>query len=238
MRYLRPSLVLMGIAVPLTALSTAGWAADDLAAVFARIDKAAPGFKGFSADIRKVKHTPIVPDDDIQTGTAVVRRAKPHELQMRIDFNPPDKQTVAVDGTKVEIYYPSNNTIQPVGLGKSTKPMLEQVLMLGWGSTSAELKGAYDISYGGSSETSAGQKADLLILVPKDKDLLKYIPKFELWVAPDGPNSGVAIQVKVHEKGGDYSTATYSNMKLRSPKEDEVKLKAPKNAERLKAIKD
>jgi outer membrane lipoprotein-sorting protein len=237
MRHIRPSLVLIGLVTAFAALPSGAFAADDLAAVFARIDKAAPGFRGFSADFRKRKHTPIIPEDDLQTGKAVVRRSKPHELQMRIDIDPPDQQVATVDGTKVEIYYPKTKTIQPYGLGKSTKPMLEQVLMLGWGSTSQDLKNAYEVTYGGPEETLTGQKAVRLELVPKDKDLLAHVPKFELWISTEGPTSGVAVQVKIYEKGGDYSIATYTNMKLGNISESAVRLNAPKDAHREKPIR-
>jgi hypothetical protein len=52
-----------------------------------------------------------------------------------------------------------------------------------------------------------------------------------------GPNAGVAVQVKVYEPGGDYTLATYSNMKLRDVPESQVKLNAPKDAHREKAIR-
>ena len=45
------------------------------------------------------------------------------------------------------------------------------------------------------------------------------------------------MQVKFYERGGkDYSIATYSNLKLQSVSESQVKLTAPKNAQRDKPI--
>lgn len=234
MRYLRPSFVLLPTVL---VLATTARAADDLAAVFAKIDAAAPAFHGFSADLRKVKVTPVIPDPDVLQGRAWVRRSKPHELQMRIEFDPPDQQVIAASAAKVEIYYPKTNTIQPYELSKFSKPMIEQVMMIGWGTTSQDLLSAYDISYGGTSETASGQKAAKLVLIPKDKGLAKQLPKFELWVPTEGPTAGVAVQVRIYEPGGDYTTATYSNMKLRNVSENEVKLNAPANAHRDKPIK-
>ncbi|HWC99188.1 MAG TPA: outer membrane lipoprotein carrier protein LolA [Candidatus Sulfopaludibacter sp.] len=233
MRYLPHSLVLLGAVALLAALSSAAPAADDLAAVYAKIDAAAPGFRGFSADLKRVKVTPVVPEPDVQTGKAVVRRAKPHELQMRISFDPPDQQTISADATKVEIYYPKTNTILPYELSKSSKPMIEQVMMLGWGSTSQDLRNAYDITYGGP-DTVDNHKTARLVLIAKDKGLAAQIPKFELWIPLEGPNTGVATQVKIYEKGGDYTLATYTNMKLGSISESDVKLNAPRNAKREK----
>jgi outer membrane lipoprotein-sorting protein len=237
MPYLRPSFVLPGILTSLLALPPSAPAADDLNSVFSALDKAAVSFRGLAADVHKVKHTAVVPDDDEQTGKILVRRAKPHELQMRVDFDPPDQQEVVLDGTKAEIYYPKRNSITPYILGKAAKPMAEQLLLLGWGSTSQDLKSTFNVTYSGT-EMVAGQSAARLVLIPKDKDLLTNLPKFELWIALEGPVAGVAIQVKFYEKGGkDYSVATYTNVKLRSVSESEVKLTAPKNAQREKPIR-
>ncbi len=211
-------------------------AADDLAAVYASLDKAAAAFRGLSADVHKVKHTALVPEDDEQTGTIVVRRSKPHELQMRMNFNPPDQQEFVLDGTKAEVYTPKRNSIQPYVLGKSSRPMAEQLLLLGWGTSSQDLKSTFDITYGGQ-ETVAGKKAAKLVLIPKDKELLAHIPEFELWISQEGDTAGTAVQVKFYEKGmKDYSVATYSNIKLQNISEAQVKSTAPKSAERAKPI--
>ena len=115
---------------------------------------------------------------------------------MRVDFTiPPDQNEVVLDGTKAEIYYPKSNSIQPYILNKASKPMAEQVLMLGWGSTSQDLKSTFDITYGGP-DTVAGQKTVRLELIPKDKDLLSHLPKFELWISEEGATAGTAVQVK------------------------------------------
>ncbi len=236
MPHFRPALAALGIMAALVLLPCGALAADDLTTVFSSLDKAAAGFRGLSADVHKVKHTALIAEDDIQTGKIVVRRAKPHELQMRVDFDPPDQQEVVLDGTKAEIYYPKRNSITPYILGKASRPMAEQLLLLGWGTSSQDLKNTFQIAYGGQ-EMVAGQKTARLELIPKDKDLLAHVPKFELWVCEDGPLAGTAVQVKFYERGGkDYSIATYTNVKLQNISESQVKSTAPKNAQRDKPI--
>jgi outer membrane lipoprotein-sorting protein len=234
MRHFRPSLVLIGIVTAFAALPSP--AADDLAEVFARLNKAAPAFRGFSADVRKVQHTELIHEDDVEIGKTIVRRAKPHDLQVRMDIDPPNEKRISVDGPKVETYYPKSNSIQAVLVGKASKPMMEQFLLLGWGSTSQDLQSAYNITFGGP-EMVAGQKTVRLDLIPKDKDILAHIRKFELWISEEAATSGIAVQVKFYERGGDYSVASYTNMKLRSVSESEVKLNAPKDARREKPIR-
>jgi outer membrane lipoprotein-sorting protein len=210
------------------ALVCLGWtaaAADDLAAVFASMDKAAPTFKGLRADIRKVAHTAVINEDTADSGTIVVKVPKPHDFHMLVDLQQPDKKSVAVNGTVVEMYYPKANEVQVKNLGKGHKAEIEQFLRLGFGSNSKELREAYNVSYGGA-ETIAGQKATRIVLIPKSSDLLAMYPKFELWISDA---TGISIQQKIYEQGGNYTVATYPNMKLDSNIPDSaVKLNLPK----------
>ena len=85
------------------------------------------------------------------------------------------------------------------------------------------------MTYGGP-ETVAGQAATRIVLVPKSPDLAAQFPKFELWISEA---TGISIQQKVYEQGGNYSIATYSNMKLDPNIPDSaVKLNLPKGVVR------
>ena len=212
-----------------------GGAQDPLQAVFSRIDQSAATFKGFTADIKRVTYHHILPDEpDIQTGTIVVRRAKPHELQMRIDINPPDAERVVVDSSKAEIYYPKTNSIQPVLFGKENKGLVEQLLLLGFGSTSQELQSTYEVTYGGP-ETVGGEKTVRIELAPKTAQVKEQLQRAELWISS---SNGLAIQQKFYLKGGeDYTTVTLSNIKLKPIAESAVKLDAPKDARREKPLR-
>jgi len=193
---------------------------------FARINRAAATFRGFKADIRKVSHLDAINEDTVDTGTITVRRAKPQELNMLVDFNKPDPKTVTLSGKKVEIYYPKSNYVEEYDLTKEYKLMAQQFLLLGFGSTSADLKSAYSVSLGGP-ETIAGQKTTRLVLTPKDPELAKHYPKFELWISDE---TGIAVQQKLYGTGGDYDVATYTNMRLMNVAESDVKFQPPKDA--------
>lgn len=219
------------------ALGAAAWLCAEqnpLQSVFARIDKAAATFKGFKADMKRVSHHKLIPMDDVETGKIVVRRAKPHELQMRIDFDPPDEKRVAVEGSKVEVYYPKTNTIQAVLFGKANKSEIEQFMLLGFGSTSRELESGYTVTYGGA-ETVENQKTDRIELVPKSEDVKHQLQRVDLWISEA---SGIAIQQKFFFPGEDYQVVTFTNINLRSDiPESAVKLNAPKSARREKPLK-
>ena len=211
-------------------IGSAAFAADDLAAVFARMDQAAPKFKGMRAEMKKVSHTAAINVDETDLGSIVVKVPKPHEFHMLIDFQQPDKKAVEIAGTTVQMYYPKTNEVQIYNFGKGHKAEVEQFLKLGFGSTSKELRDAYTVTYGGP-DTVAGQKATRIVLVPKSADLAAQFPKFELWISDA---TGISIQQKVYEQGGNYSIATYSNMKLDPNIPDSaVKLNLPKGVTRI-----
>jgi len=212
-------------------LAPAAAAADDLAAVFARMDQAAPKFKGMRADMKKVSHTAVIGEDSTDSGTIVVKVPKPHDYRMLMKFEKPDEKLVGVVGTAVEMYLPKAAEVQVYNFGKGHKAEVEQFLKLGFGSNSQELKDAYTVTYGGP-ETVAGEKATRIVLVPKSQDVANMFQKFELWISDA---TGISVQQKMYEKGGNYSLATYPNMKLDpNIKDSEVKLVTPPGVTRRK----
>jgi len=203
---------LLRIALPLggalIGMAIAAGGADSLEAVFAKMDAAAANFKGLMATVRKVSHTAVIDEDSVDTGTIAVKRPKPHDVRMVMQTDPPHATDAEFAGTKARIYYPAMNTVQEWNLGKN-KALVDQFLLLGFGSNSTDLERAYSITPGGP-ETVAGQKTTRIVLVPKDAELRAHFPKFELWVSDD---TGLVVQQKFYEPGGDYIMTTYSNLK-------------------------
>src|SRR5579872_6126919 len=222
MRQLPVAFVLMGTVAAVLPFPFVAPAADNsLPAVFSRMDQAAAKFKGLKADVKKVAHTAVINDDSVDTGTIVVRVPKPHDLRMLIDFQQPDQKKVMIAGTKVDIYYPKTQIVQEIDLGKNHRSQVEQFLLLGFGSNSKDLQSAYNIRLVGP-ETVSDEPAIRIELVPKSKDLLAQFPKFELWISDA---TGIAVQQKMYQPGGDYSLATYSKMQANANiPESDVKL--------------
>ncbi|MGA2268028.1 MAG: outer-membrane lipoprotein carrier protein LolA [Bryobacteraceae bacterium] len=209
-----------------------GWgapAADSpLSATLARVDEAAARFKGLEAEVQQISHTAVINEDSVAAGTIAVKRPKPYDIRVLIDFKHPNPRQVMIAGVKVAIYYPGINTVQEYNLGKS-RTLVEQFMLLGFGSNSRDLESAYSIRLGGP-ETVAGQKATRLELIPKSQDVLAHLKRVDLWIS-DG--MGIAVQQKLYETGGDYLLATYTNIKLRPNLPDSaVKLDLPKSVKR------
>jgi outer membrane lipoprotein-sorting protein len=211
------------------ALSWGAPAADNsLADTLARMDEAAAKFKGLEADMQKVAHTAVISEDSVEAATIAVKRLKPHDIRVRIDFKPPNPRQVAIAGVKGEYYVPGINTVQEYDMGKS-RSLVEQFMLLGFGSNSKDLKSAYSIGLGGP-ETAAGQKSTRIELIPKSEDVLAHFKRVDLWISD---TMGIAVQQKLFEPGGDYLLATYTNIKLRPNLPDSaVKLNLPKGVKR------
>src|SRR2546425_995606 len=82
--------------------------------VMSRMDSAAPKFSGMSAKLEKVDYTKVIDDKSIESGTILVRRPKPHELQVKIEIVKPDQRFIALHGQKAELYYPKIKTVQEI----------------------------------------------------------------------------------------------------------------------------
>ncbi|MBZ5724978.1 MAG: outer membrane lipoprotein carrier protein LolA [Acidobacteriia bacterium] len=195
-----------------------------LAAVLARIDETAAKFKGLSADVKKVSYTAVINEETTDTGTVLVRRPKANDLRVRMDILQPDPKTVVIEGHKADIYYPRSGEVQVVDLGKQSS-LVDQFLVLGFGSNSRELASAYSIRMVGP-EAAAGEKTTRLELIPKDQDVLAHLKKVELWIS-DG--KGIAVQQKFYEPGGDFILATYTNIQM-NPSISDSAFNLPKGA--------
>src|SRR5215469_1020007 len=182
-------------------------AGGELEATLARMDRAAITFKDFSADINRAHHVAVIDENSADSGTILMKRPKPHELLMFVDIKMPDPMQVAYDSHKAEIYYPNSKTEQVYEVG-AYKKQADQLLFLGFGTTSKDLASGYTVVLGGSDMVS-GQKTTRLDLTPKPNEM--HLTKVELWISDE---SGIPVQQKFYFPGGEYNLVTYSNIKL------------------------
>ena len=199
-----------------------------LEATLARVDRAAAGFKALSATVLMVYHTAVINDDTVDSGTMLLKRARPREYRMFVDLTQPDPRSVALDGAKAELYYPKIKTVQEFDLGKY-RGLVDQFMLLGFGNSSQELAGAYTIQVVGA-QAMAGEAATQLELIPKSKQVLQHLTKVELWISDA---TGYPVQQRFLLPGGDYRTVTYTNVKINPNLSDSaLKLQLPRGVKR------
>ena len=220
--HFRSALLCLGLAV-------AAWAAGDgLDAALNKMDQANATFKTVSAGVRRLSHTAVINEDNVDSGTMLLKRPKPHDVRMLVDLTQPDPKSVALQGKKVEIFYPRMNTVQEFDVGKN-RALLDQFFMLGFGTSRRELEAANTMRYLGD-ETLAGEKTWHLELIPKSPEVLQHLKKFELWISEA---TGYPAQQKFFLPGGDYMLVTYSNLKINPDLPDSaLKLRLPKGVKR------
>jgi outer membrane lipoprotein-sorting protein len=181
-----------------------------------------------AADVVKTDYTKVISDKTTESGTIVIRRTKPKELQVKIEFTKPEQRFVALRGQKAELFLPKINTVQEIDLGKQSD-LVNKVVLVGFGTSGKELQSNYDVKLLGE-ETVAGRKTYHLELTPKSKQLKEQFSKMEVWIADDGT---IPVQQKVVRPSGDYTMFTYSNIRYNPPlTEEELALKLPSNVTR------
>ena len=226
----RPVLVSILTLVALAGLPFGASAADDpLQAVFARIDKTSLTFRWMTAKVQKTEYVAVIDETSTENGKILVLKPKPHDLRIRFDFEPPDEKQVAIDSARALTYYPKTNTTQEYVIGKQTKPMVEELLLLGFGTTSQDILSGYNVRYIGA-ETAAGEKTSRIELTPKDKEMQQHFRRIELWI---DDATGLAVQQKFYEPGKNYNLVVFTNVDLNTRvTEADVRLKIPKDAKK------
>lgn len=203
-------------------------AAQTLEATLSRMDRAAQGFRGITAQLEQVSHTAVINDTATESGSITLFRPKPRDLRMLVEFTQPDVRSVAYASRKVQIFYPKLLTAQEYDLGKQSA-LIDQFLLLGFGAPGSELRKSYEVNYGGR-ETIDGAPCDRLELTPRDAEALKHVRRIDIWISEA---TGQPVRQKIHQPSRDYREIRYRGLKLNPPlTDDSVRLKLPKGVKR------
>jgi outer membrane lipoprotein-sorting protein len=202
------------------------WAgtAESVSAILSRMDATAPSFKGITANLRMLTHTAILNDDSTQNGVLHMKRLRPGEVRALIDFTDvKDKRSVAFGDRTVKMYYPNLNLVQVYDLGKSAK-LIDEYILLGFGSSGKDLQNSYEIKDAGSEQIN-GRNTSRLELIPKNKDAQERLSKAEIWFPED---ADYPVQQKFYQPNGNFTLVTYSDFQLNpSFKQKDLELNTP-----------
>ena len=177
------------------------WTLDN---ILKQLDTQAADFRSLAADLDRTKVTVVVNDKSTESGKILVRR----DDKMRIDLMQPDPRTILRDGDNFYIYNPKIHRVEEYNLGNK-KSMVDQFLLLGFGTSVSELKNSYSIALQGE-ETLDNRKVVLLELLPKSDDVKKQLSKIQLWI---DEATWLPVQQKFYETGsGDYFVILYKNV--------------------------
>jgi outer membrane lipoprotein-sorting protein len=168
------------------------------------MDKSARDFHTLTADIEHIKYTDVVKDTSSETGKLFVRR----DEKMRIEFMTPDRRTILRNGDSLFVFTPKINRVEEYDLGKN-REMVDQYVLLGFGSKSENIKKNYLVTLLGETEFDH-RKTVMLELTPKSDQVRKQIARIQMWI---DEASWLPVQQKFFESGSeDYLIFHYTNM--------------------------
>ena len=219
--------------VVLAALAGSALCAESLEDILARMDQSARSFRTFSAKIKRTEFTKVLPNDKEETdGVRRLKRIKGETIGI-VEFFGKNPETIRFSGKTVENYFPNAKRVDVWDANKFGKAgkQVDQLLLLGIGVSSADLRHDFDIKAAGT-ETIGGKPTTRLELIPKDKDLKKYAEKIELWIAA---GESIPVQSRVTLTSGNYDQANYSDPQMNPTLPDSAfELNAPPDVKFVK----
>lgn len=169
--------------------------------VLERMDQSARSFRTLSAHVARTKVTVVVNEHSTESGTIYVER----DGRMRLNMAEPAPRTVLRVGDSLYVYNPLIHQVEEYNLAKH-REMVDQFLLLGFGTRSRQLEKAYRIGFGGERILD-DRKTILLNLTPRSKAVRNQISQIQLWV---DESNWLPIKQKFQEAGTpDYFIIRY-----------------------------
>jgi len=199
----------------------------DVTEILDHMNEAGKRLKTASANLEYTKVTVLVDDKSTEAGQLFFRQGKPPEI--RIDIQEPGAKILLFKKNRGYIYLPKINQVDEYNLEQKSD-LVQQFLLLGFGSETGELKKVYDVKYV-KEEDMEGDTTALLELTPRKPNVAAQITKIDLWVSED---SWLPAQQKFYQSDGDYLIAHYSGVKVnRGIPGSKFDLDAPASAKRV-----
>ncbi|MGH9325068.1 MAG: LolA family protein [Terriglobia bacterium] len=174
------------------------------------MDDAARNLRTVSTRLSYTTVTVLVNDRSTQEGVLYFRKGKRPEVLVR--FTTPDTKVILFKKNRAEIYYPKIDQIQEYNLERR-RDLLQQFLLLGFGTESDQIEESYHIQYLGEQKLG-NLTTPVLELTPVAQDIASQLKKVDLWI---NPQSWLPVQQQFFEASGDYLIAQYSDMKTNLP---------------------
>jgi outer membrane lipoprotein-sorting protein len=193
---------------------------DALERVLRRMDQTAADFRTAQADLVWTTYNSVAEQNLTDKGKIYFRRSG-KVIEMAVELQPPSERQIVFTSGKVQVYTPGTGQVD-VYDASAHREEVETFLVLGFGSSGADLRKSFELSYAGL-EKIKGVETDKLELVPISASIKSHFPRIDLWI---DLQRGVSLRQQLFQDGGDYRLADYSDIKLND--------KLPKNAFKLK----
>ncbi len=212
--------ILAGVSIVSSPRTTSGQSAGLVSSVLNRMERNRQSLRSLKASLSMEKYNAQLRDKDNYTGWVLYVPASGRDASVRIEWQKPQHEILAVSNGKYTLYRPRLNTAI-VGRSGTVKGngaaggVLEMMYM-----SKQQLEAKFQPVQDVREETLGGGVSTIhLTLVPKGNSSYKYA---EIWV----DSAGMPVQTKIVEKNGDATTMRLSgmerNLKISS---DDINLK-------------
>lgn len=195
------------------------------------LDKASADFKSVQTDFVWDQYEKVVDEHDIQKGVMYFRRtdSKRTPMEMAADIREPAPKYVLFNGDNLQVYMPKIDQVTIYEAGKNREDF-EAYLVLGFGGRGHDMPKNFDVRYAGMEDVD-GKANYKLELVPKSPKVRNMFSQITLWI---NPQTGMSVQQKFQESGGDYRLARYTSILVNRPlPADAFKLKTTNKTKKV-----
>jgi outer membrane lipoprotein-sorting protein len=175
-----------------------------VSSIFSKMERNRRDLRSMRASISMEKYNAQLKDSDKQTGTVIYLPGAGKNAYVRIDWQRPQQETLAVADGKYTLLRPRLKMAY-VGEANSNRNKVSSVLGFGLDATKSQLAAAYDTQNVYMETLWGGVQTTHVKLVPKGGARYSYA---ELWV----DDNGMPVQTKVVEKNGDATTVRLMNV--------------------------
>ncbi len=195
------------------------------------MDQAAPTFRALTANIAMDTYQSVFgeessPDSHTrENGTLQMQRLKKGEVRAILDFKGANAKTIAVIGNVISNYTPENHLVTKTNVGDKSQ-MINQFLLLGFGSSGSELSQTYNIESAGTDNVG-GTSTTKLQLIPKDAATRQKLSKVFIWIPENGVNPVQQQFFQPAQPHDNWRKVTYSNIVVNPKMSGKLELKLP-----------
>jgi outer membrane lipoprotein-sorting protein len=200
---------------PVTAAADQG--TDPLENVLRTMDQTAATFRSAQADFVWTTYNAVIKEVDGTDKGKIYFRRNGKETEMAADIAPPDEQQIVFSGGKIKVYRAQTKQANVYDAG-AHREEFETFLVLGFGSSGADMRKSFEVKYLGDEKIGDAQTARLQLtpIAPKVK---QQFPRIDLWI---DTQRGLSLRQQLWQTNGDYRVADYSNIQVNKKISDNV----------------
>ena len=209
------------VAISNTPTKVSAQSAGLVSSIFSKMDRNRRDLRSMRAGISMEKYNAQLKDSDKQTGTVIYLPGAGQNAYVRIDWQRPQQETLAVADGKYTLLRPRLKMAY-VGEANSNRNKVSSVLGFGLDATKSQLSAAYDTQNVYMETLWGGVQTTHVKLVPKGGARYSYA---ELWV----DDNGMPVQTRVTERNGDSTLVRLTNIQRNarvSPQDIQIPLPA------------